>query len=292
MGLFRPLLSLFTLATCLVAADPWTARPLGSTDAPYGYLEHLPPGYVAKAKTRHPFILFLHGLGELGDSDKELPKVAKSGPLRLIADNDPLGKLIDSQGAIVIAPQGLKADKWWQTPKLIATIDSVLKRHPGIDLDRIYITGLSMGGGGTWALATAIPGRLAAVVPICGAAKPGKVDGLRDLPVWAHHAVGDPTVRFPENTKAWFEAILTDRRALPAGGLLATNTTVEQPLTGWLAAKGGWVWAEGKAPPATAKDPRLVLTVLPGNNHDSWTRTYQNQAMWEWLFRQVRARKK
>jgi predicted peptidase len=281
MGLFRPLLSLLSLTSCLVAADPWTVRPLGSTDAPYGYLEHLPPGYVATAKAKHPLILFLHGLGELGDSDKDLPKVAKYGPLKLIADNDPLGTLIDRQGAIVIAPQGLKADKWWQTPKLIATIDSVLKRHPDIDLDRVYITGLSMGGGGTWALATAIPGRLAAVVPICGAAKPGKVDGLRDLPIWANHAIGDPTVRFPENTRAWFEAILTDRRALPAGG-----------LTGWLAAKGGWVWAEGNAPPSSAKNPRLVLTVYPGNSHDSWTRTYQNQAMWEWMFRQVRAKKK
>lgn len=236
-------------------------------------------------------MFFLHGLGELGDSDKELTKVAKSGPLHLLADKDPLGRLIDAQGAIVVAPQGLKTDKWWRTDKLIATLDCVLKRHPDIDLDRIYVTGLSMGGGGTWAMATAIPERLAAAVPICGAAKPGNVDKLRSLPVWANQAIGDPVVKFSEHTQAWFDAILADRQARPAGGVMAGHEQVEKPITGWLSAKG-WQWADGIAPPAAAKDPLLLLTVYDGKSHDSWTRTYQDKALWEWLFRQNRTRRK
>lgn len=293
--MIRLLSCLVVSAVCLFAAEPWTAYPLGSTDAPYGYLEHLPPGHPTGASTtkiRHPLILFLHGSGELGDSASELAKVAMYGPLKLLADKDPLGTLIDEQGAVVVAPQGLKADKWWRTEKLIATLDDVLKRHPDTDLARIYVTGLSMGGGGTWALATAIPERLAAVVPICGAAGPNHVDRLKGLPIWANHAIGDPKVPFAKNTQAWFEALLTDHRALPEGGLMAGHGVVDKPLTGWLAAKGGWQWIDGIAPANDGMAAKLVLTIYPGNRHDSWTRTYQDKAMWEWMFAQVRAKKR
>lgn len=281
MSPMRTSIALLILALSLPAAEPWTAVPMGTTDAPYGYLEHLPPDYRKHPKGRHPLVFFLHGLGELGDSAKDLAKVGKYGPLKLLADGDPVGRTIDQQSAIVIAPQGLKADKWWRTEKLTATLEAILKRHP-IDPARIYVTGLSMGGGGTWAVATALPGRIAAIVPICGAARAGDAKKLRGLPIWAHHAINDPVVKFPDNTQTWFDGILKDVALVPAGGLLATRTATDKPWTGYLTPKG-WLGQEGIAPPGPSP---LILTLHPDGSHDSWTRTYRNPAVWAWLFAQ------
>src|SRR4051812_36099463 len=86
---------LFLLVLCLArlgAGEVATPHPLGSTPAPYGYLEYLPPSYQAKGRQRHPLVFFLHGLGELGDSTTELPKVGHYGPLKHLAQNDQIAK--------------------------------------------------------------------------------------------------------------------------------------------------------------------------------------------------------
>src|ERR1043165_1709083 len=189
------LILLACVAVHLTAGEVYTPRPLGSTPAPYGYLEHLPTGYQAKGKARYPLVFFLHGLGELGDSDKELAKVGNYGPIKHLRQNDQIGKLIDGQQDIVIAPQGLKADGWWRTEKLTATLAAVCKQY-AVDPNRIYVTGLSMGGGGTWAVATAVPDQVAAIVPVCAAARVGDYAKLRGMPVWAHSAIGDGVVKF------------------------------------------------------------------------------------------------
>lgn len=287
----RQFLVLLLAATISAGEAAWTEHPLSTSGAPYGYLEHLPPDYAKTPKTKRPLVFFLHGMGELGDSEKELAKVAVNGPFTLFAKGDPLTKVLDGQSAIIVGPQGLAADKWWKTDKLITTLDVVLKQHQ-IDPDRIYITGLSMGGGGTWAMASNIAERLAAAVPICGASKAGDATKLRGLPIWACHAIDDPTVKFADNTQTWIEAILNDSKALPAGGLLAGRpATTDKPWTGFVTRKG-WQWQEGQAPPApVGKEHPLILTVYPNGGHDSWTRTYQNPAMWEWLFAQRRVAK-
>lgn len=274
----------------LAAGEAYTVHPLGETTAPYGYLEHLPADYQAKARARHPLVFFLHGLGELGDSTAhDLPRVAGHGPLKLIAAHDPLAAVFEQQSAIVIAPQGLKSDGWWRTEKLVATLWAITARH-AIDPDRIYITGLSMGGGGTWALATAMPERIAAIAPVCGAAKPGDVAKLRGLPIWAHHAIGDPTVRFSEHTQAWFDAILADLGQAPAGGVMAGYQHGDQPWTGALL-RAGWQWRPGTVPPEGKDPPALRLTVYPDASHDCWTRAYENPLLWSWLFAQSRAQR-
>lgn len=276
-------LLLVVLSAALTAADPYTKHPLGSTPAPYGYLQHLPPK-MAKGK-HYPLVFFLHGLGELGDSSTQLDAVAKNGPFRHLAKNDAIAKRIDQEGAILIGPQGIKADKWWQTPKLIQTLDHVCQTLP-VDPDRVYVTGLSMGGGGTWALITAKAPMIAAAIPVCPAAKAGKVDPIKDLPIWAHHAIGDGVVKFPENTQGWFDALLAARGAKPAGGVLDGYTRNDQPQFASLLASG-WAWQSGTSPtPATAST--LMLTVYPDQSHDSWGRAYSNPIVWDWLFAQKR----
>ena len=273
----------------LCAGEAYTVHPIGSTDAPYGYLEHLPPDYKKTAKPRHPLVFFLHGLGELGDSNKELPRIANHGPLKHLGVNDQVGKFLDAHSAIVIAPQGLKSDGWWKNEKLIATLNFAIKQHP-VDADRIYVTGLSMGGGGTWGVATGMPDTLAAIIPICGAAGPGDVTKLHGLPIWAHHAFGDGTVKFADNTQKWFDAILKDLKMAPEGGVMTGYTHNDKPWTGVLSAKG-WQWQEGNALPAGSAAQPLNLTVWPDGSHDSWSRTYENIKVWEWLFSQSRGKK-
>ena len=270
----------------LAAVEPYTARPIGSTKAPYGYLEHVPADLAAAPKRKRPLVIFLHGLGELGDSDKDLPKVAGAGPLKLIARNDPLAKIFVTQSAIILAPQGLKADGWWKTEKLTAFLDYALSAYP-VDLDRVYITGLSMGGGGTWSLATAAADKIAAIVPICGAAGPGNVASLHDMPIWAFHAFGDQTVKFADNTQKWFDAILADRGAKPVGGVMEGYTHNDKPWTATL--DKSWAWQVSDTPPQPVAKRLLTLTVFPDSSHDSWTRAYANPALWPWLFAQKRA---
>jgi predicted peptidase len=119
-----------------------------------GYLLYLPKNYDTKESW--PLVLFLHGAGERGD---DLELVKKHGPPKLISE----GKEFPF---IVVSPQCPK-DRWWEPIELIALLDD-LQSKLKVDEDRIYLTGLSMGGFGTWRLAAFAPDRLATIAPICG----------------------------------------------------------------------------------------------------------------------------
>lgn len=286
-----PVLATIILATgTVMAADSnYTIKPIGSTKAPYGFLEHLPDG-AGNGGKKHPLVFFMHGHGELGDSDKDLPQVAKHGPFKLIAQKDPLAKVFAEQSAILIAPQGLKADNWWRGAKLIGTFDYVLANYP-VDPERIYVTGLSMGGGGTWMLATARPELIAAAAPVCGAGKPDDAAKLRGLPLWAFHAIDDPVVKFPDTTQAAFDAILGDRGGKPVGGVMDGHQKSNQPMTGTLSGKT-WSWKAGILPAGVLASSTLTLTAYPNGGHDCWTRAYATPEFWTWLFAQKRSAKR
>ena len=145
------------------------------------YLLHLPKGY-GRTRKRWPMILFLHGAGERGN---RLPLVCKHGPPKLIeAGRDPR--------FIVVSPQCPK-DQWWSVDVLIALLDETIADH-AVDERRVYLTGLSMGGRGTWVLAAQHPERFAAIAPICGWGEPFAAFRLKDLPTWIFHGARDPVV--------------------------------------------------------------------------------------------------
>jgi dienelactone hydrolase len=157
-----------------------------------GYLLFLPRDY-AKADKPWPMILFLHGAGESGS---DLAKVKKHGPPKIVETKKDLA-------FIVVSPQS--PQRGWNADALMALVDEVASQHK-VDKDRIYVTGLSMGGFGTWALAAAYPDRFAAAVPICGGGKPDDAKRLKDLPIWAFHGAKDKTVP-PERSEAMVKAI-------------------------------------------------------------------------------------
>jgi predicted peptidase len=152
------------------------------------YLLYLPPGYQSKGH-KWPLILFLHGAGERGD---DLQLVKKHGPPKIVESKPDLP-------FIVVSPQ-CPAGDWWtdKVEVLINLLDDIVARYD-VDPERVYLTGLSMGGYGTWALASAYPDRFAAIAPICGGGKRFMAARLKDVPVWAFHGAKDNVVPLRES---------------------------------------------------------------------------------------------
>ena len=146
------------------------------------YWLSLPAGYAQAPKKKWPLLLFLHGAGERGD---DLAVVTRHGPAKLIAQ----GRQFPF---IVVSPQ-CPADDWWRPDVLAALLDDVARRYR-VDTQRVYVTGLSMGGFGTWALALEFPQRFAAIAPICGGGHWWAAARIKHLPVWVFHGKKDSVV--------------------------------------------------------------------------------------------------
>ncbi|HOQ05123.1 MAG TPA: prolyl oligopeptidase family serine peptidase [Anaerohalosphaeraceae bacterium] len=191
------------------------------------YLLYLPPDY--EQKDSWPLLVFLHGAGERGS---DLNRVKAHGPAKLAEQ----GKDFPF---VIVSPQ-CPEGQWWPVlgREVMALVDEMLERYK-IDPDRVYLTGLSMGGYGTWAIASAWPQRFAAIAPVCGGGRPLPAANLKKVPVWAFHGAKDPVVPLSES--------------------LQMVEAVNQ--------------AGGKA----------VLTVYPEAEHDSWTQTYDNPELYQWL---------
>jgi len=149
------------------------------------YLLYLPKDYNS-AQEKFPLMLFLHGSGERGH---DLNLVKTHGPPKLIAQ----GKDFPF---IVVSPQ-CPENVWWSAEDLSALIDEIVQNY-NVDEKRIYVTGLSMGGYGTWALAEKYPDKFAAIAPVCGGGNPLTICKIGKLPVWVFHGAKDPVVPVKE----------------------------------------------------------------------------------------------
>jgi predicted peptidase len=144
------------------------------------YLLFLPQGYE-QSKQRWPLMLFLHGSGESGTN---LAKVKTHGPPKIVESKPDFP-------FILVSPQS--AGRGWNDDTLNALLDRVIRKYR-VDKHRVYLTGLSMGGYGTWSLAAAHPEKFAAIVPICGGGNPADAKQLAALPIWVFHGAKDRTV--------------------------------------------------------------------------------------------------
>jgi len=162
------------------------------------YLLWLPEGYGQDPDQKWPLILFLHGAGG-GENDSKF--VMSYGLPEVLYQGDQPEEF----PFIVVSPQAYPNVPWWDGDTLAilnALLDDVIATYP-VDPARVYLTGLSMGGYGSWWLATAYPERFAAMVSVSGsgyrtATPPDEetVCRLRDVPTWAIHgaqdAISDP----------------------------------------------------------------------------------------------------
>jgi dienelactone hydrolase len=202
----------------------------GRSSSGLDYLAYLPDGYYRSLR-RWPLILALHGRGESGD---DIDLVRRQG----------LPRRVEEEGGlpfVIVAPQS--AGWAWDVGSLGALLDEVLRKYR-VDPNRVYLTGNSMGGNGTWALAADRPGRFAALAPICGTGDPASAERLRGVPTWAFHGADDRIVPVEKSERM----IAALRKA--------------------------------------GSDARL--TIYPGVGHDSWTPTYANRRLYEWLLQHRR----
>ncbi|MCH4886221.1 phospholipase [Acidaminobacter sp. JC074] len=194
------------------------------------YLLYLPDDY--DKKDEWPLILFLHGAGEVGDN---LAYLKTQGLPKYLETN--------SLDAIVVSPQCPRNTNWGMLMDELYELLKSIKASYKVNLNKVYLTGLSMGGYGTWTLAVKHPKEFAALVPICGGmVHKNSVEILKDMPVWVFHGAKDNVVPLEASKR----------------------------LVDVLEECGG----------------NVKFTVYPDLRHDSWTRTYNNPELYEWLFNQ------
>ena len=207
--------ALFTLLLTMACSscaelEPKTFKGKDGTEVLYRIAS---PATIEAGKT-YPLVLFLHGSGERGNDNK---LQLKNGVNAILENADKLG-----QPLFLIAPQCPK-DKTW-APYLIdpqstadgktdnPLLDAVLElvhetasQHP-VDPNRIYITGMSMGGFATWAAIAKEPETFAASIPVCGAGDPRTAHLFKDMPIRIFHGADDPTVA-PEGSQMMLDAL-------------------------------------------------------------------------------------
>ncbi len=211
--------------------------------AQVNYLLFLPQGYDGKAEKRWPLMLFLHGAGERGTN---IWKVATHGPPKNVA-SDP------DFPFILVSPQ-CPEHQIWSRDTLLGLLDDIIANY-AVDTNRVYLTGLSMGGYGTWDLGMTYPERFAAIVPVCGGGElitammssRDKGQALLSLGIWAFHGGKDPIVPLAES-----------QRMVDVAKTLGL------------------------------KD--VKLTVFPDALHDSWTEAYKTPELYTWLLQHERGK--
>ena len=144
------------------------------------YWLYLPKSY--KGENKLPLVMFLHGSGERGDN---LDAVKKWGPPKHVAE----GKAMDF---ILVSPQCPSGQRW--DADVLAGLVRQLQQKWSVDQDRTYITGLSMGGYGTWNLLAKHADLFAAAIPVCGGGNPEQAKEMVNVPIWVFHGAIDDVV--------------------------------------------------------------------------------------------------
>jgi len=192
------------------AHDRGSFKATLSRSVEYEYLIFLPRGYESELNRRWPTILFLHGTRESG---ADLSLLLDCGPARVIREAIPqqfsLPTVSEAANVlrnefIVVSPRCPRGTGW-DAEALVALLDDISGRYR-VDGKRVYATGVSMGGFGTWSVGLRYPERFAGIAPVSGggdlvdvgAGLPGKYSALHSLPIWAFHGAKDTQVPISE----------------------------------------------------------------------------------------------
>lgn len=219
----------------------------------YPYQVYVPRGY--SDDTAWPVILFLHGAGERGLDGVRQTAVGLGAAVRMHPDRYP---------AIIVFPQTPPDSSWTGAPAdaAMAALDRTIEEY-SIDPGRVYLTGMSLGGNGTWYVAFRNPRRFAAVVPVCAWVEP------------APRFPTDPVV--PDHDGDHFEAL--------------ARRLVDVPIWIFHGEVDGAVPVEQSRQAAAALEAAGAVvryTELPGTGHNAWDPAYLSPELAGWLFQQSR----
>jgi predicted peptidase len=208
----------------------------------YAYCVYVPPEYTPDKPW--PVILFLHGSGERGDDGFLQTEIGIGRALRRNYRMIP---------AIVVMPQ-CRPNQPWVGPMAVMALRCLeeTSREYHLDPQRVYLTGLSLGGHGAWNIAAELPGRFAALLIICGFADLGESTGeaarlaarLTNVPIWCFHGQKDDAVPVQK----------------------------AREMVAAIKAAGG----------------KIEYVEYPDGTHGIWDRVYDNREVWRWLFEQRR----
>lgn len=235
---------LAVLVTLLLFFSASAQQTVKITSSGIGYLEYLPQGYNSN-KNKYPVVISLHGIKERGTTSTDPAKIKAS--VAKVA-NVGLPKYVKSGTKypfILISPQLKTSYGKWPADYVMEVLNYV-KKKLRIDPKRIYITGLSLGGGGVWTTVAAYPNVFAAVLPICPANNVlGKATAIAkaDVPVWGFHGDKDNVVSYTITTK------MTN----------AINGCKPKP------------------------DPLAKATIFPGKGHIIWDQVYKSTDAIKWM---------
>jgi predicted peptidase len=201
----------------------------------YAYRLLTPPTGSKQPEEGWPLVVFLHGAGERGDDNKAqlayLPERMAAEecrarfPCYLLALQCPAEERWTSANWSAPEPGPMAEEPDPSLRAVMLAIERLVREEP-VDLRRIYLTGLSMGGFGTWELAARKPEWFAAVAPICGGGDPERAAAYKGLPIWAWHDEADPAVPV-ERTRIMVEA------AEDAGAIVSYSETTGYGHASW-----------------------------------------------------------
>ncbi len=215
--------------------------PYSAGKAHLNFLLYVPADYGKSSQSKWPLILYLHGAGERGNNLDYL----KTGGLPQKLENE------SNFPFLVLSPQSNGEYEFWSKDEMVKSLFVLLEEvqsHYSIDPKRIYLTGVSVGGEGTWEIGLRYPERFAALVPVMGFygypfEVPANICDLKDVPVWAFHGAEDETVPLD----------------------------AEEGLVNALKACGG----------------NVQFTILPNSGHDIANKVYSTPDLYTWMLSQT-----
>ena len=222
---------------CFASLQAFAQQTAKMTSTGIGYLEYLPQGYKTNSNN-YPVVISLHGIKEKGNTLSDVGRVANVGLPKYV-------KYGQNYAFILISPQLKTSMSRWTGDYVMQVINHVRKTLR-IDNRRIYLTGLSLGGGGVWSVATAYPSVFAAILPICSgynATSSANKIASENIATWGFHGDKDYTVNYTVTQKM----------------INAINGCTPKP------------------------SPLAKFTIFPGMGHIIWDKVYKETSALNWL---------
>ncbi len=230
------------------------------------YYLFVPAAYDSQAS--YPLVLCLHGSGEVGDN----PSAVKTNSMAVVWARD---SNQTRWPCIILVPQ-CPAGGWWTNSNILLTVNNILDSllvEFSIHKNRLYITGLSMGGYGTWEFIARFPDKFAAAVPMSGGGDPSKALLIKHIPLWNFHGALDGSVPVTES-----RLMMT---ALENAGVTVVYTNCHQGNCTGL--------SDSVIADTLKKGAKHIYTEYENGGHAIWDQSYNNIYLLPWVFSQTTA---